>query len=125
MVDRLLGGHRFLTHSLIGLALFGLLAHWLLAVMGPIMPLVNLNLVWLAFMIGMISHLIMDSFTKEGVPWLLPVPVKFGLPPARSLRITSGKKIESFIIPAFIVLNIIFYAAHYGELLSRIHQSIT
>ena len=126
IIDRLLGGHRFLTHSLIGLAIFGGLLHLLLVLWQPIMSLVNIDLVWAAFMIGMLSHLVMDSFTKEGVPWLLPIPVKFGLPPIRSLRITSGKKIENFIIvPGFVAVNIFFYATHYSQLISRIHQSIT
>lgn len=126
VIDRLLGGHRFLTHSILGLILFGALVHFLLVFLQPIIPLVNVGLVWLAFMIGMLSHLIMDTFTKEGVPWLLPVPIKFGIPPIRSLRITSGKKIESFIIvPALVVVNIVFYANHYTELLLRIHQHIT
>jgi len=90
------------------------------------MPIVDISLVWAAFMIGMLSHLAMDTFTKEGVPWLLPLPIKFGIPPIRSLRITSGKNIENFIVvPGLIAINIFFYAAHYSELLLRIHQHIT
>ena len=126
VVDRLLGGHRFITHSVIGLVLFSALAHLLLVFLHPVIPIVNIDLVWAAFMIGMLSHLVMDTFTKEGVPWLLPLPIKFGIPPVRSLRITSGKKIESFIImPSLIAVNIIIYATHYSELLLRIHQYIT
>jgi membrane-bound metal-dependent hydrolase YbcI (DUF457 family) len=52
---------------------------------------VDTDLVWWAFMIGMFSHLVMDSFTKEGVPWLLPIPIKFGFPPLKRLRVTTGK----------------------------------
>jgi len=126
VVDRMLGGHRFITHSLIGLVLFGVLVHLLLVFLQPIMPIVDISLVWAAFMIGMLSHLAMDTFTKEGVPWLLPLPIKFGIPPIRSLRITSGKNIENFIVvPGLIAINIFFYAAHYSELLLRIHQHIT
>src|SRR3954466_4908029 len=39
------GGHRFLTHSLLGLFLFGLAAHWLLTVLHPIMQSVDIDLV--------------------------------------------------------------------------------
>src|ERR1039458_6513093 len=92
--DKSVGGHRFLTHSLLGLALFGFLTHLLLVFLHPIMPHVNIGLVWWAFFIGMVSHLVMDTFTKEGVPWLLPIPIKFGIPPIKSLRITTGKGIE-------------------------------
>src|SRR5207302_459655 len=91
IIAKMLGGHRFLTHSIIGLALMGFVVHWLLSVLQPIVPNVQIEYVWWAFMIGMFSHLVMDSFTKEGVPWLLPIPIKFGLPPLRRLRITAGK----------------------------------
>src|SRR5207302_11510467 len=55
----LTNGHRFLTHSILGLALFGFAAHWLLVVLHPIMSSVNIDLLWWAFMIGMVSHLVM------------------------------------------------------------------
>src|ERR1035438_2404772 len=58
--DKLLGGHRFITHSILGLALFGFLFHLLLTFLHPIMLSVNIGFVWWAFMIGMISHLVMD-----------------------------------------------------------------
>jgi len=122
---RVLGGHRFLTHSLLGLALMGFLAHWLLVFLQPIIPSVNSELVWWAFMIGMVSHLVMDSFTKEGVPWLLPIPIKFGFPPLRRLRITTGKAIENFaILPLLVVVLVILCTAYYGELLDLLHRRI-
>src|SRR6266536_2921419 len=96
--DKLLGGHRFITHSILGLVLFGAGVYALLEFLHPIMPRVDIHLVWWAFMIGMVSHLIMDTFTKEGVPWLLPLPLKFGLPPLKSLRITTGKAVENLLI---------------------------
>lgn len=122
---RLLGGHRFLTHSLLGAALLGFAAHWLLVFLQPIMPHVDINLVWWAFMIGIGSHLIMDTFTKEGVPWLLPVPFKFGIPPIRALRVTTGKWVENFIIfPALIVINIILCATYYHDIVKFIHTRV-
>jgi len=123
--DKLLGGHRFLTHSLLGVALFGFLAKLLLTVLHPIMPHVDVGLVWWAFIIGIFSHLVMDSFTKEGVPWLLPIPVKFGLPPMKSLRITTGKFAELLVIfPGLIALDIWFCASHYHYVLAFIHHSL-
>jgi inner membrane protein len=86
IIAKMLGGHRFLTHSIIGLVLMGFLLHWLLTFLQPIMPNVQIGYVWWAFMIGMFSHLVMDSFTKEGVPWLLPIPIKFGVPPLKRLQ---------------------------------------
>jgi inner membrane protein len=123
--DKLLGGHRFLTHSLLGIALFGFLAKLLLAALHPILPHVNVGVVWWAFIIGILSHLVMDSFTKEGVPWLLPIPIKFGLPPMKSLRITTGKFAELLIVfPGLLALDIWFCASHYHYVLAFIHHSL-
>jgi len=125
MFDRLLGGHRFLTHSILGLALFGFLVKTLLTFIHPIMPHVDTGYVWWAFMIGMASHLLMDSFTKEGVPWLLPIPIKFGFPPIKRLRITTGKFGETLIIfPLILLFDIVFCATHYNELLALIHKHL-
>ncbi len=102
----LVGGHRFFCHSLIGLASFGVVVMMVLQLIAPIMPNIDTNFVWLAFMIGMISHLVMDSLTKEGVPWLLPLPYKFGFPPVRAWRLTTGKWVETFVVlPAVILLT--------------------
>jgi inner membrane protein len=123
--DKLLGGHRFLTHSLLGVILFGLLTHWLLQLLHPIMPTIDSQVVWIAFMIGLISHLVMDMFTKEGVPWLLPVPIKFGLPPLRQLRITTGKASETFVVlPGLIGINFLLYSTHYNQVITLLHNSI-
>lgn len=120
--DKLLGGHRFLSHSLLGLALFGFLAHLLLQFLHPIMPHVNIGLIWWAFMIGMLSHLLMDTITKEGVPWLLPIPVKFGFPPVKSLRVTTGKAVETLIIfPLLLGVDVWQCAVHYNALIAFVH----
>ena len=111
----MMGGHRFLSHSIVGLVLFGVAAELLLNVLHPIMPKVDTELVWWAFMIGAVSHLIMDSFTKEGVPWLLPIPIKFGFPPIRHFRVTTGKAVEHFVVlPILIGLGVWLFAANYN-----------
>jgi inner membrane protein len=122
LIDKMLGGHRFLTHSLIGLGLFGLLSNLLLKFIHPLMPHVNIHLVWLAFMIGLSSHLVMDTFTKEGVPWLLPIPVKFGIPPFKGLRITTGKKLEKALFLVLGAADIIYLARHYRHLIVLLKQ---
>lgn len=122
---RIMGGHRFFTHSLLGLAAMGFLVHWLLLFINPLFPKIDVGIVWWAFIIGMVSHLIMDSFTKEGVPWLLPIPIKFGFPPIRRLRITTGKVVESFIIfPALAIIVIMLCSVHYQVILDLIHGRI-
>lgn len=123
---KMMGGHRFITHSLLGVALAGFLVSLLLNALHPIMPNVQLEIVWWAFMIGMVSHLIMDSFTKEGVPWLLPLPIKFGFPPLRRFRITTGKWVENFVVfPGLILLAVIIVTLHYHEIYALIHQHVT
>src|SRR5437868_11896646 len=68
LLSPILGGHRFISHSILGIILFGLLSSFLLDKISSVV-LVNMHIVWWSFMIGFISHLIMDTFTKEGVPW--------------------------------------------------------
>ena len=126
LFDRALGGHRFLTHSLLGVALFGLVFRFGLQFLHPLLGSIDIGLVWWAFMIGIISHLIMDSFTKEGVPWLLPITVKFGLPPLKSLRLTTGKKLESFVVfPGLVGLAAWLCLSHYQKLLIILHNHIS
>lgn len=125
MFGLLNGGHRFLTHSLLGLYLFGVAAHWLLAFVHPIAGSIDLNLVWRAFMLGMASHLVMDMFTKEGVPLLLPLPFKLGIPPIKGLRITTGKWRETFVVfPLLLLCNAVFYVTHYRQVLDILHHHI-
>ena len=123
IADKMLGGHRFITHSLVGLGIFGGLAYEFLRFLQPSIPNIDIHLVWWAFMIGMLSHLVMDTLTKEGVPWLLPLPVKFGLPPVKSLRITTGKAVENFgVFPALIMANVYLYWHNYARVSLLLHR---
>ncbi|MGD0284530.1 MAG: metal-dependent hydrolase [Candidatus Saccharimonadales bacterium] len=123
--DKLLGGHRFISHSIIGLVIFGYLSYLLLHFLHPIMGSINIGYVWWAFMIGMVSHLVMDTLTKEGVPWLLPLPVKFGLPPLKQWRITTGKAVETWVVfPLLLVFNALFIAHYYQHFIYLIHNKI-
>jgi inner membrane protein len=122
---KLLGGHRFLTHSILGAGLLAYAAHWLLVFLSPLMPHTDIELVWWAFIIGLASHLIMDTFTKEGVPWLLPIPIKFGFPPIKSLRITTGKFTEiALIFPGLILIDVVLVARHYHAIVMFIHMHV-
>lgn len=125
LTARMLGGHRFLTHSLLGLVVMGFLANRLLVFLQPIMPHVQIEYAWWAFMIGMVSHLVMDSFSKEGVPWLLPIPVKFGFPPVKQLRVTTGKNIEKFvIIPLLVFVLIYICVSYYPDLVNLFRKEV-
>lgn len=123
--DKLLGGHRFITHSILGVALFSGLVYLLLQALHPIIPSIDTQLVLIAFVIGMLSHLVTDTFTKEGVPWLLPVPVKFGLPPLKSARITTGKFGETLFFIALLAFDVLYCSMHYHQILVLLHQYVT
>ncbi|MDN5275883.1 MAG: Membrane protein containing transrane [Candidatus Saccharibacteria bacterium] len=119
----LTGGHRFLTHSFIGVAIAAFLVWNFLRFLSPIIPTVDIFIVWISFLIGVLSHLFMDMFTKEGVPLLLPIPIKFGFPPLKRLRITTGKKLEMYIvIPLLIALNVYLYLLFYGDVVTFLHS---
>jgi inner membrane protein len=122
---KLLGGHRFLSHSILGFALFGFLLNLLLRFLHPIMPHVDNHFVWLSFMVGYASHLVMDSFTKEGVPWLLPIPFKFGFPPLKTFRITTGKAGETLLtLPLLVLVDVWLAMSHYGEFASLLRHIV-
>lgn len=123
--DVLVGGHRFVSHSIIGVILFGVLANVFLHFLQPIMPHADIQLAWYAFMVGLLSHLVMDTLTKEGVPWLLPVPVKFGIPPLKRLRVTTGKWEEHFVvIPLLLAIDAWLFASHYQAIVHFVHASL-
>lgn len=122
---KLVGGHRFLSHSLLGFALFAWLSNLLLQFLHPVMPHVDITLVWYAFLVGYASHLIMDTFTKEGVPWLLPIPLKFGLPPLKKFRLTTGHFVENFmVLPLLFIFDFWLFARNYNFLVALLHQHI-
>lgn len=124
-LTKMLGGHRFITHSLLGVAIVGFLLNIFLGIIHPIMPSIQMEYVWWAFMIGMVSHLIMDSFTKEGVPWLLPIPIKFGFPPLKKFRITTGKWVENFVVfPLLIIAALGVTGLYYQQIFALIHHHV-
>ena len=123
--DTLIGGHRFVSHSLVGLVLFGLLANVVLHFLRPILGHIDIQIVWWAFMIGIASHLVMDTFTKEGVPWILPLPIKFGIPPLKRLRVTTGKWEEMFVIlPMLVGIDLWLFVHYYEQLLTFLRASV-
>jgi inner membrane protein len=78
-------GHRQATHSLLALGLLSFVTA----------PLINLKLFWwLALLSGYLSHLILDSLNKSGVPLFFPNPIRAVMPKAAKYRIACGSKAE-------------------------------
>ena len=107
------GGHRHISHSILGLVLFGVVSKLFLILISNVL-IVDIEIVWWAFMLGVVSHLVSDTFTHSGVPWLFPIPVKLGIPPIKALRFHTGSFVEKGIVfPGLILTNMwIFYAYH-------------
>ncbi|MBI5044697.1 MAG: metal-dependent hydrolase [Candidatus Levybacteria bacterium] len=117
IIAPLLGGHRFLSHSLVGIFIAGILARMFLQVASSVLY-VDIDIVWWAFMIGFISHLFMDLFTHDGIPLLFPIPLKLGIPPLSFLRIKTGGLVEkSFVFPVLLFITICLYYFNYHDVL--------
>jgi len=109
------GAHRSISHSLIGVLIFGFISREILRYVNTFL-LVDMDIVWITFMLGLLSHLIADSLTKDGVPWLFPIPIRFGFPPFRGLRITTGKLLESsFVFPSLLLINAFIIYTNYEK----------
>jgi len=93
-------GHRGITHSLLALGL--------LVALGEL-PFCPWHWLHLGFLIGWgyASHLVADALTKQGVPLLWPLDRRFGFPPFRLLRLTTGTFTEYAIVAALTMLCLI------------------
>jgi len=115
IISPLLGNHRMISHSLLGLGLAGWGMIYLLRYIHTFL-LVNMTYVWWAFIFGYLSHLLMDSLTKEGVPWLFPIPVRIGFPPFKVLRFTTNSWGEKLIVfPGLVLVNILVIYYNYSK----------
>jgi len=124
MISPMLGGHRFISHSVIGVILFGWVLKLALGLASSVL-LVDMKIVWWTFMIGFVSHLFMDMLSRDGVPWLFPIPLHFGIPPFRALRMKTGGLLEkSVIFPGLIFLNVYVVYANYDKFVKFITNFI-
>ena len=116
--------HRSLTHSIIGVYLIYRFFAWVLPkFLNP--AFINPDIILAALMIGYLSHLIADSFTKEGIPLLWPIKINFGFPPVKNWRITTGKWLENFVIYPAIWIYLIWFISSRKEALILILKSVT
>jgi len=93
-------GHRGVTHSMLALGL--------LVALGEL-PLFPWHWLHLGFLIGWgyASHLVADALTKQGVPLLWPLDRRFGFPPFRLLRLTTGTFTEYALVAVLTVLCLV------------------
>jgi len=101
------GGHRHMTHSLLGIVGIGWLL-WL-GIHRYLQPdfWKQSELLWRAFMIGYISHPIADTLTDRGVPWLWPLRWHVRIPPGpEELRVTTDSWVERILVRGAVMLAI-------------------
>ncbi len=124
ILSPILGGHRFISHSILGMIIFGLGSKYLLNLLAGVL-LVDMQVVWICFMIGFVSHLLMDTLTREGVPWLFPLPVRLGVPPLRALRMKTGGLLEKMMVfPGLILANAYIYYRYYPQFMEFLRHTI-
>jgi inner membrane protein len=93
------GGHRHITHSLLGIVGIGWALRWLIMTIIAPTHLPAAWLLWHAFMIGYISHSVADTMTDRGVPWFWPLHLNIKIPPGPGeLRVTTGSIVEMVIV---------------------------
>jgi inner membrane protein len=110
---RVFGGHRSISHSILGVFLISIVVRFILQFLKTFMTF-NVDIVWAAVVIGILSHLIADTCTTEGVPWLLPLKTKFGFPPMKMFRVKTGGALESIIVyPGLLILNLYLIITRY------------
>lgn len=110
----ILRSHRTLSHSLLGIFLFykviGLI---LFKLLNP--AYINIDIVYTSIMVGFLSHLLLDSFTEEGLPLFFPIKWKIGFPPIASWRIKTGKWFEKFIVFPGIIVYLFWFVINNQE----------
>jgi len=117
IIKPIIGGHRLISHSIIGMAIAGFLLKQFLFAISHVL-VVDMNIIWWSIMIGYVSHLIADSLTTEGVPWLLPIRIRFGFPPVKILRIKTGGLLEQLLVfPGLLAINGYLVYSHYHDFL--------
>ena len=125
LISPLMGGHRMISHSLLGVGITAFFLHKFLFAINHIL-IVDMNIVWQTFMIGYLSHLITDAITKEGIPLFFPLPINIGIPPLKALRIKTGGRIEkSIIYPGLMLLTGYLIFQHSNKVLEFLQSYLS
>lgn len=117
--QRFSGGHRHLTHSLLGIILIAAALRW--GINTFISPTFHSQFIvlWVAYLVGYISHPLADTITDHGVPWFWPLNINLKFPPGpEELRVTTGSFVEMFIVRgALIVIALLLFSTHGATLI--------
>lgn len=94
-------GHRTITHSLLALAVLGVLASPLYSLGKP--------LYWWALIGGYWSHLFIDMLNLRGADLLWPLKVRMVMPGNKNYRMETGGKAEMVLLIALVGFSALFY----------------
>ena len=91
--------HRNISHSLVGIVIYTIILMAILRLM-PTYWGISITPVIAASTIAYASHLLADSFTVEGIPFIWPWSRMLGIPPKPfdGIRIQTGKWFENLVI---------------------------
>ncbi|MCA9388517.1 metal-dependent hydrolase [Candidatus Berkelbacteria bacterium] len=100
LTSKSLGGHRNLSHSILGFLLFTFLFNWLVQSFLKTGTFIDSPILLESFMAGFIAHLLADSVTVMGIPLFWPFGANMGFPPRpfHGIRILTGKWFENLIV---------------------------
>ncbi|MEA3494257.1 MAG: metal-dependent hydrolase [Candidatus Margulisiibacteriota bacterium] len=107
-------GHRTITHSLIGLAIFTVIFAVIIGLISFLPQIsawgwTDLPIRWIAaFSISYFSHLVLDMFNRRGSQMFWPDPGRDVIPRNQRFRIKSGSRTEIIV---FIVLLALMFLA--------------
>ena len=90
-------GHRTITHSALGVLGFGVLTSWLLLIY-PI--------AWVWLLVGVMTHILLDTANVSGVPFLYPLRLQFWLFNNRNWRVPYNSPREFTWLGVIAVLAI-------------------
>ena len=93
-VINVLFGHRSFTHSFLFLLIIGALMN----------SFVSNESVTAGILVGMVSHLVLDMATKNGIKLLFPFKVRVRFP----ITTRTGGTVESVVLAALSVLSVYF-----------------
>ena len=99
-VINVLFGHRSFTHSFLFLLIIGALMN----------SFVSNESVTAGILVGMVSHLVLDMATKNGIKLLFPFKVRVRFP----VTTRTGGTVESVVLAALSVLSVYFGYEAFG-----------
>lgn len=117
------GGHRHLTHSLIGIFAVGWGLRW--GINHFLRPefFDQALIIWRAYMIGYISHPIADTLTDNGVPWLWPLHLQVKIPPGPpALRVTTDSLVERLLIRGGVIISLVLLLRSHWDVVVHLFQ---